>query len=185
MCELSILKDKSFSLPGTQLTLKVLKTDDVSERYVGWLNDYDIVKFTEQHYVKHSKKNIIDFVEEMYLSEANFLFGIYFDHEHIGNIKLGPIGFDHNVSEISYFIAEKKHLRKGVGTEVVGAVVRIAFNDIGLDKVTAGTHANNIGSIKVLKKNGFIEEGRRYKQLLFEGQRIDSLIFGKVREDHV
>ena len=63
-------------------------------------------------------------------------------------------------------------------------MVRIAFNDIGLDKVTAGTHANNIGSIKVLKNNGFIEEGRRYKQLLFEGQRIDALIFGKVREDH-
>ena len=185
MFQLSILKDKSFPLADTKLTLKVLKPDDVSERYVDWLNDYDVVKFTEQHYVKHSKKNVIDFVEKMYLSEANLLFGIYFDHEHIGNIKLGPIDFNHNASEIGFFIGEKQYLRKGVVSEVIGAVVRIAFTDIRLDKVTAGTHANNIGAIQVLKNNGFIEEGRRYKQLLFEGQRIDALIFGKVREDDV
>ena len=71
--------------------------------------------------------------------------------------------------------------KKGLMKQVIGAIVEIAFNEIGLDKLTAGSYENNIASNKVLEKNGFFLEGRRVKQLLYEGVRIDSLIFGRLR----
>ena len=67
-------------------------------------------------------------------------------------------------------------------TQVIDFVVGLAFSDVGVDKVTASAYANNIGSIKSLENNGFIVEGRRINQTLFEGERIDAVIFGKVRK---
>ena len=182
MSDLSYLKDRVFPLPNKLLTLKVLTPKDVSDEYVNWFNDYEVVRYTEQTFVKHNKEGVIDFVKDKLNSNVDLLFGIFFDTRHIGNIKLGPIDFNHKVSDISFIIGDKKMWGKGVMTQVIDFVVGLAFNDVALDKVTAGAYANNIGSIKTLEKNGFIVEGRRVKQILFEGERIDGVIFGKVAQ---
>ena len=182
MSDLSNLKNRVFPLPNKLLTLKVLSHKDVSDEYVSWLNDYEVVRFTEQKYAKHNKEGVMDFVKDKLNSNVDVLFGIFFDTRHIGNIKLGPIDFNHKVSDISFFIGDKEMWGKGLMTQVIDFVVGFAFNDVGLDKVTAGAYANNIGSIKTLENNGFIVEERRINQILFEGERIDAVIFGKVRK---
>ena len=182
MSDLSNLKNRVFLLPNKQLTLKILSHKDVSDEYVSWLNDYEVVRFTEQKYAKHNKEGIIAFVNDKFNSNTDLLFGIFFDIRHIGNIKLGPIDFNHKVSDISFFIGDREMWGKGLMTQVIDFVVGLAFSDVGLDKVTASAYANNIGSIKTLENNGFIVEGRRIKETLFEGERIDDVIFGKVRK---
>ena len=176
------LKSRVVLLPNNRLTLKVLSPKDVTEEYVSWLNDYEVVRFTEQKSAKQGKETVINFVNKQLHSNVDLLFGIFFDACHIGNIKLGPIDFSHKVSDISFFFGEKEMWGKGLMTEVIDTVVGIAFNDIGLDKVTAGAYANNIGSIRALEKNGFLVEGRRVKQILFEGERIDEVILGKLAQ---
>ena len=45
--------------------LKLLKENDVTPKYVRWLNDYEIVKYTEQrHFFKDSLQTVKDFVEK-------------------------------------------------------------------------------------------------------------------------
>ena len=182
MSDLSYLKDRVFLLPNKLLTLKVLTPKDVSDEYVSWLNDYEVVRFTDQKSVEHNKEGVADFVNDKLNSNVDLLFGIFFDTRHIGNIKLGPIDYIHKVSDISFFIGDKKMWGKGLMTQVIGFVVGLAFNDVGLDKVTAGAYVNNIGSIKTLKRNGFVVEGRRIKKCFFEGERIDVVFFRKVRK---
>lgn len=182
MNDLGYLKNQVFLLPNRLITLKVLTPKDVSDKYVNWFNDYEVVRYTEQKFVQHNKKGVIDFVKDKLNSNIDLLFGIFFDTRHIGNIKLGPIDFNHKVSDISFVIGDKEMWGKGVMTQVIDFVVGLAFNDVGLDKITAGAYANNVGSIKTLKRNGFIVEGRRIKQTLFEGERIDAVIFGRVRK---
>jgi RimJ/RimL family protein N-acetyltransferase len=182
MTDLGNLKQRVVVLPNKRLNLKVLSSKDISEEYVSWLNNYEIVQFTEQKYIEHNRETVIDFVNRKYNSNLDLLFGIFFDARHIGNIKLGPIDFNHRVSDVSFFIGEKNMWGRGLMTQVIEAVVGIAFGECGLDKVTAGAYANNIGSIRALEKNGFLLEGRRVKQILFEGKRIDAVIYGKKRK---
>ena len=59
----------------------------------------------------------------------------------------------------SYLIGDKNYWRQGYATEVVSHVTQYGFENLGLEKITAGCYEPNVGSINVLKKNGFKVEG--------------------------
>ena len=54
--------------------LRILNKDDVSERYIAWLNDYEVTKFTEQKYFKHTYESVLNFVLEKILVKFKFYF---------------------------------------------------------------------------------------------------------------
>ena len=87
-----------------KIFIKTLVLEDVEETYVDWLNDYEVTKFTEQKYFKHTMDSTKDFVANKYFSKNDLLFGIFVEGLHVGNIKLGPIKFEHMVAEVSYFL---------------------------------------------------------------------------------
>ena len=89
------------------------------------------------------------------------------DGTHIGNIKLGPIKFEHMSGEISYFIGEKKFWGKGIASKCVETVVHFAVRQLGLKKINAGYYENNIGSSKVLEECGFVFKGNRISDVIF------------------
>ena len=60
-----------------KIFLKVLNLNDVSEPYVEWLNDYEVIKFTEQKYFRHTLDSTKTFVRQKYDSENDLLFGIF------------------------------------------------------------------------------------------------------------
>ncbi len=163
-----------------QILLKVLKLNDVSDSYVEWLNDFEVTKFTEQKYFTHTLENTKTFVSQKDESERDLLFGIFFNGTHIGNIKLGPINLEHMSSEVSYFIGEKKFWGRGIASKCVEAIVQFAVTELGLKKVNAGYYENNIGSAKVLQKCGFVVEGNRISQIIFENKRINHVLVGYV-----
>ncbi|MCQ9201514.1 MAG: GNAT family N-acetyltransferase [Prochlorococcus marinus XMU1425] len=162
------------------IKLRTLLKIDVSEKYVAWLNDYDIMKYTEQKYSEHFFSNVCDFVEQKYNSENDLLFGIFSDDKHIGNIKLGPISWDHKSAEVSYFIGDKKFWGRGIATKCVKSIVEYGTKVLLLEKFNSGYYELNLGSEKVLKKCGFRVEGVRVSNVIFEGKRINSILVGFV-----
>lgn len=162
------------------ICLKTLSENDVSLDYLNWLNNYEITKFTEQRFLTHTLQSVKSFVNDNYYSQKFLLFGIFFKKEHIGNIKLGPIRLEHLSAEISYIIGEKKFWGRGITSKCVGAVVDFAINKLNLKKINAGYYENNLGSAKVLKKCGFVIEGIRHSDIIFENKRIKSILVGYI-----
>ena len=160
--------------------LRILNKDDVSERYIAWLNDYEVTKFTEQKYFKHTYESVLNFVLEKSNSDKEFLFGIYYDNLHIGNMKLGPIKWQHMSAEISYFIGEKNFWGKGITTKCIKKLINFAIKELSIEKINAGYYEKNIGSGKVLENAGFKIEGIRENDVIFENQRIKSILVGYV-----
>jgi len=160
--------------------LKVLRLNDVSVSYVEWLNDYEVTKYTEQKDFRHTLESTKTFVSQKYDSEGDLLFGIFFDGVHIGNIKLGPIRFEHMTAEVSYLIGEKKFWGKGIASKCVGDVVHFAVNELSLKKINAGYYENNIGSAKVLQKCGFVVEGIRISNVIYENKRSNDVLVGYI-----
>ena len=165
-----------------KVELKELEENDVTQSYVDWMNDLEVTRYTEQRFVLHTLDGVKSFVREKRLSENNYLFGIYLDKVHAGNIKLGPINYIHKIADISYFIGEKKFWGSGLTTKAIGMVIKIAFERFNLEKVCAGSYDLNIASQRALLKNGFQQEGIRKKHVLFEGKRIDSINFGLTKD---
>jgi len=76
---------------NSKCQLRILTKKDVSDDYIFWINDFDVTKYTEQRFHSHTKLDVENFVDEKFNSGSDFLFGIYVDEKHIGNIKLGSI----------------------------------------------------------------------------------------------
>ena len=49
-------------------------------------------------------------------------------------------------------------------------------------KICAGVYENNIASSKVLVKNGYLLVGRRVGQYVYQGRRIDALLYAKHKD---
>lgn len=175
-------KNKIFEIKKKELFIRCLKPKDISEEYIGWLNDIEITKYTEQRFFKHGYKTIQSYIENKYSSNLDLLFGIFYKSMHIGNIKLGPINFLHKNSEISFFIGKKKLMNKGIMTKVINYLVYFSFNNLDLEKITAGCYSNNLNSQKLLLKCGFIQEGKKKKQVIFQKKRIDVYIYGILKD---
>lgn len=98
------------------------------------------------------------------------------DHEHnfIGNAGLIQNPFLVGNFEIGYHISEKAW-GKGVATLVSDFLTNIAFSHLGAYKISADCYAKNIGSIKVLEKSGYKNEGCLKE---YYNKEDDKMIFG-------
>ena len=164
--------------------LRILKPEDVSQNYLNWLNDKEVIKYLESRFIENNIRNLKKNIREKYESKSELFFGIFHEKSHIGNIKLGPINFQHKISEIGCLIGEKKYWGKGVMTAAIKCITNFSFNTLRLEKLTSGCYSNNTNSIKLFLKCGFNIEGTRKKQVIFENIRIDTLIFGILRRNN-
>lgn len=165
--------------------LRVLNERDVSENYVSWLNNYEISKYTQQKFIKHNLNNVEEFVKQKRESSIDLLFGIFYDNIHIGNIKLGPISWEHKSAEISYFIGDKNFWGKGIASKVVKKVVEYGIKDLSLEKINSAYLEVNIVSARVLEKCGFLIEGERISEVIFENKRINLILVGFVANKNI
>lgn len=72
----------------------------------------------------------------------------------------------------------------GYGTEAISAVVNYCFRTWPqLQRIEAEVYQSNLGSLALLKKVGFQEEGRRRQAATKKGNTYDVVVFGIIRDD--
>jgi RimJ/RimL family protein N-acetyltransferase len=72
---------------------------------------------------------------------------------------------------------------KGYGTQALRMLLRFAFAELNLFRVTALVPEYNEAAIAILKKFGFTREVSRRKSLERDGRRWDLYIFGLLRDE--
>ena len=84
-------------------------------------------------------------------------------------------------AEIGYWLA-KPYWGQGIMTKVVRRLCSFAFDQYGLNRIQARAFATNPQSASVLQKAGFKLEGTLRCFFTRDGQPVDDLIFGLVKE---
>ena len=161
------------SLRGERIFLKPIKC--ATKQYVGWMNDIEINKYLESRFTKQTMETCQDFINSANSNINTYFYGIYVEGRYIGNIKLHT-NPKHKYADIGFLIGERSEWGKGYATEAIKIIVKFAFETLELNKVWAGIYETNKGSIKALKKAGFIEEGRQKKHYLSDGEYIDGIL---------
>jgi ribosomal-protein-alanine N-acetyltransferase len=90
-------------------------------------------------------------------------------------IERGPVQSAH----LGYWVAETVNGR-GVATRAVSQVLDLAFGPLDLHRVQAGTLLHNVGSQKVLERNGFERIGIARAYLRIAGEWQDHLLFQRI-----
>jgi [ribosomal protein S5]-alanine N-acetyltransferase len=164
-----------------KIVLKKISSKNISLDYIKWMNDPEVVQFTEQKYKKHTRKNISFFLKETNKDNFSEIYGIFFEKLLIGTIKIGKINKIHKTAEISYIIGNKKFWNKGIATIVVKKICGYIFKKLKFKKIIAGTYSVAKSSQKILIKNNFKLEGVLKKQIFFKNKRIDLHFYGRTK----
>jgi [ribosomal protein S5]-alanine N-acetyltransferase len=80
---------------------------------------------------------------------------------------------------LGYLVSEHANGR-GLATSAVGEVVGLAFDQLGLHRVEAGTLLDNTCSQRVLERNGFVRFGIAPAYLHIAGEWRDHVMYQKV-----
>lgn len=171
-------------LISSRIVIRDLCEADATLRYLEWIHDPEVNRFLESRF--SPPKNVVDLAEFIRVcskSDNTLLLGMFLADQliHIGNIKLGPINWHHKTADIGFLVGEKSQWGKGFATEAISVVCEYAFLNLGLEKLTAGTYEENLGSQKTLLKCGFIREGVLRNQWVSDGRRQNGFVFGKLR----
>jgi RimJ/RimL family protein N-acetyltransferase len=119
------------------------------------------------------------------ISPANYYFSIRTleDDRLIGEIGLDVVNWPGRDAFVGLGIGETEYWSKGYGTDVMSVLLRFAFTEINLRRVSLGVFEYNPRAIRSYEKTGFRHEGRLRHLLNREGRRWDNLFMGILREE--
>lgn len=149
------------------LLLKTLHESDVTPAYVNWLSDPEVVKYSDNQFLRFTFDGQVAYVSNCKESSDIELFGIFDSTLHIGNISLRGLSSWHRRADVTYVIGERDYWGKGVATFAISEVIKEAKRRFHLNKLTAGTASTNVGSSRALERNGFRLEGIRKNHLYY------------------
>ncbi len=177
------IQPTTYFLDGDLIYLREIRTSDADGNYFRWMNDTEITRYLESRFSSHSVEDLDNYISKLQGDKDNVFLAIITksSDQHIGNIKLGPINWNHGRAEIGLVVGDKSYWGKGVGTEAIRLVTNYAFNDLNLHKLTAGCYSVNIGSGRAFEKAGFVQEGCRKDHCHLDDKYIDLILFGLVR----
>ena len=100
------------------------------------------------------------------------------DDRLIGKAMIQEIEWTNGIGWIHLGIGSAEDRGKGYGTQAVGILLRFAFAELNLFRISARVPEYNDTAIALLKKFGFVEEVRHRQALNRDGRRWDLMVFG-------
>ncbi|MEL1134549.1 GNAT family N-acetyltransferase [Desulfitobacterium sp. THU1] len=170
-------------LEGKDIYFKSLKIEDAQEIHA-YTSDQEVSKFigwplmntldeTREHIATMLKRESAGthFYASIALKSNQII---------IGTAMIFNIDRIANHAEIGY-VLHKKYWGKGYGTESVALISAFAFEALNLHKLCASVVDANIGSARILEKNGYELEGRLKDHYFLEKKYYNALLFGKIK----
>jgi len=149
--------------PVISLRSEVDTTIDNIKRMVGWLNDPEVVRYSEQRHKKHDLHSQLAYIESFRHGEFN---EILLNGEPIGTIT-GRVDDNNKIADMGILIGERPVWGCGYGTVAWRLMMKHLFRDFKVRKIEAGCMECNRGMMAVFRKTGMSCEGYRIGHFLF------------------
>ena len=171
---------ESPELRGAHVCLRGLQLADAEGPYLQWMNDPEVVRYTESRFCPFTREHLQKYIAMINENPAFIFLAITLKEtgRHIGNIKLGPINWNHRFGDVGIIIGAKDCWGQGYAKESIRLLADFAFSSLKLHKLTAGCYASNVTAIKVFEQAGFMKEGIRPSQYLSNGRYVDLVCLG-------
>ena len=102
--------------------------------------------------------------------------------EHVGGISLHSRDEKNGLFSFGV-VVDRRHQGRGYAEDAVRIILRYGFWERRYQKCNSACLHTNEASIRLHKKLGFLEEGRRRRQVFFNGEYHDDVLFGMTREE--
>jgi RimJ/RimL family protein N-acetyltransferase len=133
--------------------------------------------------VKKIKEWIEKELDKTPATSYSFLIRTLEDDRLIGEIGLDGIEWTHGDTFVGIGVGDRACWNKGYGTDAMRIILRYAFTELNLYRVSLDVFEYNPRAIRSYEKAGFKIEGRAREFLHRNGRRWDLIFMGILREE--
>jgi RimJ/RimL family protein N-acetyltransferase len=172
------------SIETSRLTLEPFTEKLLGCGIVGWLNDPEVVRYSDNRHRRHTYETSLAYLQS-FADSPNYYWAIRLKQPTqnvIGTIT-SYIDVTNSVADIGILVGEKGYWRGGYGTEAFAGVINWLFTRRSMRKITAGTMAIHSGMTGIMKKLCMQEEGRKTRYFLVDGREVDMVCATLFAED--
>jgi len=174
---------ESLNIVGNTVQLRSFVESDISDAYISWLNDKEVVRYSNQRFLNHTVESSRNYLKG-FLDTNNIYMAIEDKKtkELLGSIT-AYIQTNHGVADIGLMIGNKKFWGKGIGFEAWTLMMEFLFKQCNVRKVTGGTLEVNIGMVHIMQKSMMTHEATREDQELLDNKPVNVFYFCKFSDE--
>ena len=170
-------------LEGKLVNLRAQEIGDL-ERIYRWINDRDVSRFLgaryemplpfERDWLQKRAGSPLSFGRAFFAIETK-------DGVHIGDIGLHEASGEDRKAWLGMRIGETQYWSRGYGSDALITLVRFAFEEMNLNRVSLDVYDFNPRAITAYRNCGLVEEGRRRAARYSGGAYHDIVSMGVLR----
>jgi ribosomal-protein-alanine N-acetyltransferase len=167
-------------LNGTLCAVRRWTADDV-EALVRHANNVNIARQLRDRFPNpYTRSNAIAFLKHATAGDPPTSLAIEADHQAVGGIGyVAGTDVERYTAEIGYWLSEQ-YWGRGIVTEALVLVTTFAFSERNLLRLYAVPFADNVASMRVLEKAGYVCEGVMRASSVKYGQPRDQAMYARV-----
>lgn len=168
-------------LTTERLRLRPLREADAPALFA-ILGDAEAMKFWDRPAIARTATAMEIVASQLAAMEDGhfFYWTVWREDDAIGSVDLSALDFSHLRGEIG-FLFRRDQWGHGYGREAMTALIGHAFSRLGLERLEAQVHADNLPAKRLLTLLGFAPEGRLAGHIRRDGVRYDVDVFGLLK----
>ena len=173
---------------GTLVRLAAADLETAAEAFARWSLDSEYYRLlvSDAGHLK-SKIKTKEWLEKDLLSDKpdlySFMIRTLDSDRLIGEIGLDGVKYTHGDAFVSIGLGERDFWGKGYGTDAMRVLLRFAFTELNLRRVSLDVFDYSPRAVRSYEKAGFRREGLVRSDCLRDGQRQDSVFMGILRDE--
>ena len=173
------MPDARIEIRTLRLTIRSFGATDLTDAYVGWLNDPPVVRYSNQRFQRHDRASCADYVasfdhtDNLFLSISRTVDGVA-----IGTMTVYR-SRHHGTADVGILIGDRSAWGQGLGQEAWNALLAWLAADPGMRKLTCGMLDCNLAMRRLAERSSMALEATRRAQEVVDGQPRDILYFAR------
>ena len=168
-------------LSGALVEVSRFQPADLTDTYVGWLNDPEVVRFSNQRFGRHDRESCARYVASFEHTDNLFLSVRRHGGEAVGTMTV-YYSRHHRSADVGIMIGDRASWGKGVGQDAWSTVVNWLARHDALRKVTAGALECNAAMVRLMERSGMTFEGRRIRHEIVDGREVDIVYYARFHD---
>ena len=171
---------KKINLVGDKVALNLFTAADICRSYIGWLNDPEVVRFSNQRFIDHDKNSCLSYLAS-FENSVNLFLGIrdLADGRLVGTMTAYMSSIPGSV-DVGIMVGDRTVWGLGYGQDAWNTLTNWLLDRENISQVTAGTLASNFGMIKLAERSGMTLDAQRESQQVVEGQKMSVIYYEKL-----
>jgi UDP-4-amino-4,6-dideoxy-N-acetyl-beta-L-altrosamine N-acetyltransferase len=157
-------------------------SEEIKQSVRDWRNLEDVRKYmyTDRVIEKDEHQKWLD---GLACGAKNEFYVVYFDSLPIGAVSLNNINGEFKTAEWAFYIFDENARKKGLGSAIEMFLLDMVFAQRDFEKLNCEVIAFNEAVVKMHQKFGFEIEGVRRKNIVKNGERMDVVLLGILRDE--